>query len=233
MIRIAGWMAIAGVLMAGAGDVQAETLTYSGTLYDDGVLGGALFDGVPLGPATAFSFTAVFDPGQPIAALPIGTPVPIPLAPGQAAYVATSVTFTIAGLGTYTVVPGSYAVTVQDPGGPGLFGNFVNDYAVGLAEMIYPGPGALLAGFATATPPYVAASVAPTTLSGDRGMIAEMYVPFTSGDLLAFFLPAPVAGNATATIVPEPADLALALSGLAVLGRVRAGRRARRPGGDA
>lgn len=226
MSRFAFHLLVAGLLTGGfMHDVSAAVLSYSGTLYDDGVQGAALFDGIPLGPSTAFSFVAEFDPLQPITALPIGTPTPIPLAPGQAAYVATSVTFTIDGIGTYTVVPGSYAVTLQDPTGPGLFGNFFHEYAVGLAELVYPGAGAMLAGFGTATPAFVATEVEATTLSDDLGALAEMYVPFTSGDFLAFFLPVPIAGTASATIVPEPPDSLLFLPALAAIARVRTNRR--------
>lgn len=226
MSRFALHLLIASLLMSGfVHETQAAVLSYSGTLYDDGVQGAALFNGIPLGPSTAFSFVAEFDPDQPITALPIGTSTPIPLAPGQAAYVATSVIFTIDGIGTYTVVPGSYAVTLQDTTGPGLFGYFFHQYAVGIAELVYPGAGAMLASFGTATPAFVAADVIATTLTDDLGAIAEMYVPFTSGDFLAFFLPAPVAGTASATIVPEPPDSLLFLPALAAIARVRTNHR--------
>lgn len=209
-------------LATSAWAAQADVLTYSGTLIDDGIHGAALFDGMPLGPATAFSFTAEFDPAQRITALPIGTATPLPLPPGWGAFAASTVRFTVAGLGSFDVLPGSYAVTLQDPSGPGLFGRFAGTYAVGLAERSYPGPGAMLAGFGQATPGFTAAQPVATTLSGDQGAIAEMYVRFQGGHELDFYLPAPVAGVATAAVVPEPSVAALTLLGLVtVFMRVR------------
>jgi hypothetical protein len=197
--------AAAIALLAGPASAGSLTLSYSGTIFDDGVRGAAYFDNVAMPAATAFSFQAVFDPGSGFA-----------LGVGQAGFVASQVRFTVAGYGSFTVVPGSYIVTMQDPTGAGLFGDFVNTYAFGLDELTDPGPGALLAGFATATPNFTISAPGSTVFGGDQGLLAEMYTPFTSGDELDFYIPTPVPGDARASI-PEPATLSLLGSGIAGL----------------
>jgi hypothetical protein len=185
-------------------------LSYSGAIENDGVNGAAFFDGMPMPATVSYSFQAVFDPASPVV-LTSG----IPLGPGQAAFVASSVSFFITGYGNFAVVPGSYYVTLQDPTGGGLFGNFVGTYAAGLDETIDPGAGAFLTGFTSATPDFTIASPAATIFAGDRGAIAEMYTPFTTGDQFAFFIPLPIPGAGSASVtVPEPSGVSVLCAGL-------------------
>jgi hypothetical protein len=206
LFAVPAMTAMAIGVFAGGAQAGPLVLSYSGTLYDDGVRGAAYFDNTPTPTTVAFSFQAEFDPATGFA-----------LGKRQEGFVASNVTFSIAGYGNFNALAGSYFVTLQDPTGGGLFGDFVHTYAAGLDETIEPGAGAFLTGFTTANPGFTALAPKATIFGGDLGAIAEMYTKFTSGDELDFYIPDPIPGTATASIsVPEPA--ALAIVGVGMLG---------------
>jgi hypothetical protein len=161
-------------------------------------------DGTALGSDTNFSFQAAFNSTA-------GTVVTT----GVATF-ATSLSITIAGHGTFTSAPGAIDVILVDPSYPGLQGN----YGVGLSTST---AGAFFgAAFASASPAFTVATVAPTAFSSYLEYVVDvpLTIGLTGGGSLVIndFGTTAATASVTTAAVPEPAALIVAAEAVLLVG---------------
>jgi hypothetical protein len=191
------------LMFAAAASNRAE----AGTLIENfsGSFGPTTtLNGTALGSDTNFSFQATFDSTA-------GTVV----TPGVATF-ATSVTFNIAGHGTYTTAPGGISVILTDPSFPQLPG----DFGVGLSTST---AGAFWgAAFASASPAFTVGTVAPTVFSNYLEYVIDppLAITLTGGGSLVIndFGTTAATASLTSAAVPEPAALIVAAEAVLLVG---------------
>ena len=191
-----GTLALATAIAVTAPRAQAAPLI----LEMSGTLAPATgIDGTAFGTAHSFTLSAPFDSASNL------------LGPGASqGLFATDVTFTIAGVGSVTTAAGAAAVSITYSSNSNLYG----------AGITTPGNSyGVFGAYTTETPAISDVDPAPTVFSGYAGF-SQFPGDFalTDGDTLTQFL---VVSIASASIVPEPASIALLCAGLLGLGMLR------------